>query len=208
MAKTRRRAAYRKTKRWNPSRKARRGRGRRRNPSARPGENDIETVRIRKGGRRNPRADFVRYLGDGSRVEVSSDGQVEVHDKGGLFSRYVVGRARLAHFLRDLKKPASRTDKYDFQGESLKGEGSYAINLNPGRKGRGHRGHKRKARGRSGTARGRVARALFRGKRRKGRSKARRNPRIKRSEAKAIGRVLKRHGYRCKAKRSSRRSRR
>ncbi len=40
------------------------------------------------------------------------------------------------------------------------------------------------------------------------RSRGRRNPRIKRREAKAISKVLKRHGYRCAGKRRARRSRR
>ncbi len=195
MAKTHRRTSYRRSKRWNPSR-------------YQSDEQANATTRIIRRGSRNP-GTFTRYLGDGSKVSVTDDGQVTVTDKGGVFSRYRIGYDRLAHFIRDLKKPARRSDKYDYQGESLKDEGSYKVSLNPGRKGRKSRSHK--ARGHRGTKRkSRGARVARWGRGRGRGGKGRRNPRIKRSEARAIGKVLKRHGYRCKAKpaRRARRSRR
>ena len=210
MAKTRRRPSYRKAKRWNPGSKRRGGRGRRRNPYARPNENEIPTRIIRRPGHRNPGA-FTRYLGDGNKVTVSDDGQGRGARQGRpLQPLSHRPRARLAHFIRDLQKPAKRSDKYDYQGEGLKDEGSYSVSLNPGRrKGRGHRGHKRKSRARSMNHELRYERGAAGKKWRKGRkAKTRRNPRIKRREAKAISRVLKRHGYRCAGKRRSRRARR
>ncbi len=207
MARTRRKHSYRKSKRWNPGK--RRGRGRR-NPWARPGENAIETVRITRGGRRrncgggmrrNP-ADLVKHLRDGSRVEVSHDGQVEVYDRKGLFSRYEIGGGRLAHFIKAVDRAGKNSDKYSFKGEDLKDEGSYAVKMNP--RGRGKRRGRGRARRNPSQFPMPFMSALVNPGRR-GR-KGRRNPRIKRSEARAMGRVLKRHGYKCST--SSRRSRR
>ncbi len=185
MGRTHRRTSYRRSKRWNPSR------------YQSESQATAETRRYTRGGHRNPA--FTRYLGDGSKVSVSDDGQVVVTDRGGVFSRYRIGRARLAHFIRDLQKPAKRSDKYDYQGESLQAEGSYSVQLNPGR---GHRGSRKKNRRVRGRKHGHKYERRARGR------KSRRNPRIKRREAKAISRVLKRHGYRCAGKRRSRRSRR
>lgn len=185
MGRTHRRTSYRRSKRWNPSRY-----------QSDEQANAITRKYVRKG--RNP-GNFTRYLGDGSKVTVSSDGQVTVSDHGGVFSRYRIGHARLAHFIRDLQKPSGRTNKYDYQGESLQSEGSYSVHLNPGR---GHRGKRRKGRARRPLKSWKPKRRRHGGRK----SRSRRNPRIKRREAKAISRVLKRHGYRCAGKR--RRSRR
>lgn len=220
MGRTTRRTSYRRSKRWNPSR------------YQSEAQATAETRRYVRG-HRNPT--FTRYLGDGSKVSVSDDGQVVVSDRGGVFSRYRIGRARLAHFIRDLQKPANRSDKYDYQGESLQSEGSYSVQLNPGRRGRKSRrnprriskrgggqwamgkgsGHHRRTHrmipGQKRTAHhfgggvelGRI------GHKRKNRKNRRKNPRIKRREARTISRVLKRHGYRCagKRRRTSRRRR-
>ncbi len=269
MAKTRRKHAYRKSKRWNPGRSrrghrskgrrmtrrarralraqrrshrhagrarahnrrggnskralnralyhARGGRFSRRNPGPRDHQNDIPTAIIRKrrncgGMRRNPAA-FSKHLSDGSRVEVDRDGQVTVYDQGGVFSRYVVGYGRLRHFINDVDRAGKHSDKYSFQGESLKDEGSYQVQLNP-KRGRGHRGHKRKNRSMASRVDSEIAgyshvRGHGRRRRnpaqfpmpfvsamnpkRRGRGK-RRNPKISKSEAKAMRRVLRRHG--------------
>lgn len=186
MAKTHRRTSFRRSKRWNPS-------SRYQSES----QASAETVRYGRKGR-NP-GTFTRYLGDGSKVSVADDGQVTVTDQGGVFSRYRIGHGRLAHFLRDLKGPAKRSNKYDYQGESIQSEGSYSVSLNPGR--RGHRGSRKKNRRVRGSKHGHKYDRRSRGR------ASRRNPRIKRSEAKAMSRVLKRHGYKCKGRKSRSKSR-
>ena len=214
MARTRRSTSYRKSKRWNPSRYSPRD------------ENNIETVRVTRGGHRNP-GSLTRYLGDASKVTVNANtGHVVVTDRNGTFSDYYVGKGRMAHFIRELLKgPAQRLNKYDFQGEILKDEGSYQISMNPKRSGRRNPiQHQKRYRGKllsSGTyGRSTIVPASFSPRRsgyitdglvgrefktysgaqsalrakRSGR-KSRRNPKIRRSEAKAMKRVLKRHGY-------------
>jgi len=206
MARTRRSTSYRKSKRWNPSRYSPRD------------ENNIETVRVTRGGHRNP-GSLTRYLGDASKVTVNANtGHVVVTDRNGTFSDYYVGKGRMAHFIRELLKgPAQRLNKYDFQGEILKDEGSYQISMNPKRSGRKSRSKNKKRQAKrtelhwrgwdkpSGErwirsaprarGHGRRARTSSPDRRAYGTTPARRNPKIRRSEAKAMKRVLKRHGY-------------
>jgi len=159
----------------NPGKRSKRSR---RNPRwARPNENDIPTVRItRRNCGRNPGPIYTRFLADGSTIEVHHGGLVEVTDRGQPFSRFVIPFSHLHNFIKTLQSAGMRHDKYDFSADDIVAEGSYGARYNPGKR-------RSKARGK---------------KRSKSRSKARRNPKIPKRDARALKRVLRKHGYSCR----------
>jgi hypothetical protein len=228
MAKTRRRASYKKSKRWNPkSRKSARGRKSRRrncgrNPYSRRDENNIETVKyIRKGGRsRNP-AVFRKMLWDGSEVSVSTDGHVRIVDGGSLYDSYRIPTWRVGHFISSIKG-ARRGNREHFRADNMMEEVP-ELQHNPKRRGtkRGHRGSKNKRRGRALNhemryQKGSAAKAWRKGRKSKARARRRNpaqfpmpftsamNPRRKRNhpisrrDAASMKRVLRSHKYRCR----------
>lgn len=131
MGRSRRRTSYKKNRRWNPS--------------ARPNENDIPTVRMGKGGKgRNPR--YSRHLSDGGVVEVDDLGLVTVKDRSGhQYDRYSIDRGHLRSFINDLRHAGKRSMARDWSANEGVLEEAYAARRNPRhRRGRG----RKQARGR------------------------------------------------------------
>ena len=269
MARTRRRPSYRKSKRWNPpgSRRAKRSQNRRGIRASargfrklkRSGRTRVTSRTFRKLRRHahNPGGIYHRSLRDGSKVTVTDDGSVTVHDEGGReYDQYRIKPYEVSRFLKDLGHRRSANKgmyRYDdmhgeYQtlsrnprksrtirnrarraGTSLKFARSvdaykravrkkygsskadvpseeraswvYYGRLNP-RRGRG-RGRGRTRRNCGGSRRNPAqfpmpfVSAMNPGRRR-GKRRGRRNPPIRRKDARAMKRVLRTHHYRCR----------
>lgn len=152
---------------------------------------------------RNPGGIYHRSLRDGSKVTVTDDGSVTVHDEGGReYDSYHIKPYEVSRFLKDLGH-GRHANKGHYRYDDMHGE-YQTMSRNPrGRRGRG-RGRTRRNCGGSRRNPAQfpmpLVSAMNPRRRGKGRRKmrTRRNHPISRRDARSMKRVLRQHKYKCR----------